>query len=92
MQAPGALEVTRFPSVVTSVIVPVCVVSRCVFTSVAKCVLQRTHSVGARACVRATACMEETPCMDEAPRVPETLCVKETSCVDETPCVEATRV
>ena len=32
MEAPGALEVMRIPSVV----VPVCVVLRCVFTSVAK--------------------------------------------------------
>ena len=56
MEAPGALEVTR----ISSVVVPVCVVSRCVFTSVAKCVLQRTHSAGERACVRATTCMEET--------------------------------
>ena len=56
MEARGALEVTRFPGV----IVPVCVVSRCVYTSVAKCVLQRAHSVGARACVRATPCAKET--------------------------------
>ena len=54
MEAPGALVVTRFPSVVVPLFV---------FTSVVKCVLQRAHSVGARACVRATACVEETPCV-----------------------------
>ena len=53
----------------------------CVFTSVFKCVLQRAHSVGARACERATPCAKETPCMDEAPRVPETPCVEATMCV-----------
>ena len=55
MEAPGALEVARFP--ITSV-VPVCVVLKCVYTGVVKCVLQRVHSVGARACVRATACVD----------------------------------
>ena len=49
MEAPEPLVVARIPSVN----VPVCVVSRCVFTSMAKCVLRRAHSVGARACVRA---------------------------------------
>ena len=93
MEAPGALEVTRFHSV----IVPVCavkgvsappcvdetpgtsetpcVVSRYVFTSVAKCVLQRTHSGSARACVRVTPCVAATPGMSETP------------CMEETPCV-----
>ena len=105
MEAPGALEVARFP--ITSV-VPVCVVSKCVYTSVVKCVLQRAHSVGARACVRATACVTETPCVDETPCVekapcvsgvvasmpgcvlPSTLCVTEAPCVDEAPCMEET--
>ena len=50
METPGALEVTRFPSAS----VPVCVVSKCVYTSVLKCVLQRTHSGSARACVTVT--------------------------------------
>ena len=77
MEAPGTLVVTRFPSVV----VPVCVVSRCVYTSVTKCVLQRAHSVDARACVRATACVTETPCVDETP------CITETPSMEETPCV-----
>ena len=34
--------------------VPVCVVSRCVFTSVLKCVLRRTHTGSKRRCVRET--------------------------------------
>ena len=53
MEAPGPLVVARIPSVN----VPVCVVSKCVFTSVAKCVLQRAHSVGERLCVKETACV-----------------------------------
>ena len=77
MEAPETLVVTRIPSVN----VPVCVVSSCVFTSVAKCVLQRAHSVGARACVRATAGMSETPCVDETPGMSETPCVEATPCV-----------
>jgi len=72
IEAPGTLVGTRFPSVN----VPVCV-----YTSVAKSVLQRTHSGSARACVRATLCAKETACVDEA------LCVKETPCVEATPCV-----
>jgi len=89
--------VTRIPSVV----VPVCVVSRCVYTSVAKCVLQRAHSMGARACVRATACVTETPCVDETPCVPkcvlpstpyvsEGVCVTEAPCMSEAPCASGT--
>ena len=53
IEAPRALEVARIPSV----IVPVCVVSRCVYTSVLKCVLRRTHSVRARACAKETPCV-----------------------------------
>ena len=92
MEALGTLEVARFPSVVTSVNVPVCVVSRCVFTSVAKCVLQRTHSAGERRCVRGTtresekACVDETPGMSGAPRVEEAACVRETARACEQPC------
>ena len=53
MEAPEPIEVARIPSVV----VPVCVVSRCVYTSVAKCVMRRTHSVGAKAlCESARVC------------------------------------
>ena len=55
--------------------------SRCVFTSVAKCVLQRTHSVGARACVRATPCVSETPRVSVIACVSERVCVRETACV-----------
>ena len=92
MEAPGPLVVTRIPSVV----VPVCVVSRCVYTSVVKCVLQRAHSVGARACVRATTCVDETPSMKETPCVSGVVssvpkCVlPSTPCVDEAPCVSET--
>ena len=66
IEAPEPLVVARIPSAN----VPVCV-----FTSVFKCVLQRTHSGSARACVRATPCMDETPGLSETP------------CVEETPCV-----
>ena len=53
METPGALEVARIPGVsvpvcVVTSVVPVCVVSTCVYMSVAKCVLQRTHSAGER--------------------------------------------
>ena len=48
METPGPLVVALIPSA----IVPVCVVSVCVYTSVAKCVLQRAHSVGERRCVK----------------------------------------
>ena len=89
MKAPGALVVMSVPvCVVTSV------VSRCVFTSVLKCVLRRTHSGSERACMKEAPCvsgtpsMEETPCLDETPS--ETPCVPEPSCVratpSETPC------
>ena len=53
IETPEPLVVVRVPSVIVpGMNVPVCVVSRCVFTSVAKCVLQRTHSAGERRCVR----------------------------------------
>jgi len=99
IETPGALEVTRVPSVN----VPVCV-----FTSVFKCVLQRTHSAGERRCVRgarsvsATPCVEETPCVSETPcasgvfaSVPEcvlpgTPCVKGAPQVEETTCAQET--
>ena len=61
MKAPGTLVVALIPST----IVPVCVVSKCVYTSVAKCVLKRAHSVGERLCVRETTCVKETPSMSE---------------------------
>ena len=92
IETPEPIEVARFPMVN----VPVCV-----FTSVAKCVLQCTHSGSARACVRATPCAKETPCvvkgMSETPCVsgvvasvprcvlPSTPCMSETLCMDEAP-------
>ena len=99
MEAPEPIVVARIPSVVTSM-VPVCVVSKGVYTSVTKCVLQRAHSVGARVCVRVAACVKETPRVKEAPCVsgvvasvpkcvlPSTPCVEEAPRVNETPCVE----
>ena len=92
MEAPEPLVVARLPSVN----VPVCVVSRCVFTSVAKCVLKSTHSVGERLCVRKTTCVREEVGVDETPGVSETPCVgeiasvREKVCVTETPCVKET--
>ena len=73
--------------VVTSV-VPVCVVSRCVYTSVLKCVLRRTHTGRVRRRVRETSCVEASssvsvpPCLDETPSASP--CLDETLC--ETPC------
>ena len=86
MEAPEPLVVARIPSVN----VPVCVVSRCVFTSVAKCVLQCTHSVGERLCVRKTACVEEIASVSEKVCVTETPCMKEAPCEEETPRVKGT--
>ena len=99
MEAPGALEVARFPMVN----VPVCV-----FTSVLKCVLRRTHSVRVRACAKETPCVDETlgmsenPCVEATPCVsgvvasvpgcvlPSTPCVSEGVCVVEAPCMSET--
>ena len=96
IEAPGALVVARVPVV----IVPRVNVPVCVYTSVLKCVLQRTHSTSVRACAKAPSCMEETPCLDETPSetpcVPEPSCVRATPCateapsVDETPCARET--
>ena len=84
MEAPEPIVVARIPSVVT------CVVSKCVYTSVAKCVLQRAHSVGARACVRATPRVRETVCVSERVRMKEAVCVSERVCVNEARCVRGT--
>ena len=86
METPGAREVARIPSVVTSVIVPSvkvpgCVVSTCVYASMAKCVLRRTHSGSVRVCAKAPPSVEETPCVDETP------CARATPSASETPCV-----
>ena len=82
-EAPGTLVGTRFPSVN----VPVCV-----FTSVTKCVLQSTHGVSARACVRATPCVSETPRVSVTACVSRRVCVSERVCVRETACVRSLRV
>ena len=85
MEAPGALEVTRFPSV----IVPVCVVKG---VSATPCV-EATPGVNETPSVRATACVTETPCVEATPCVsgvftsvpecvlPSAPCVKEAVCV-----------
>ena len=90
IETPEPLVVARFPMVN----VPVCV-----FTSVAKCVLQRTHSGSARACAKETPCVDETPGMSETPCVEATQCVSgvvmsvpecvlpSAPCVEEIPCV-----
>ena len=57
---PGALVVARIPSVV----VPVCVVSKCV------------HSVSEMARMSKKACVGERPCMEEARCVRGTACVR----------------
>ena len=85
MEAPEPLVVARIPSVNG----PVCVVSKCVYTSVTKCVLKSTHSGGERLCVRRTACVSEKAsvrekvCMEETPVMGEARCVKEPACVGE---------
>ena len=82
METPGALVVARVPGVIVpSVNVPVCVVSRCMYTSVFKCVLQRMHSAGERRCVRGATSVSAPPCMSETPSVEETPCASETPCV-----------
>ena len=72
------------------------------FTSVARCVLQRTHSVGERRFVRGTTSVSEKVCVDETPGMSETPCVEETPCASgvvtsvpkcllpSTPCVSET--
>ena len=82
MEALGTLVVARFPSV----IVPVCVVSKCVYMSVVKCVLKSAHSVGERRCVRATACVDETPCVSGVVASVPKCVLPSTPCVEETPC------
>ena len=71
MEAPGTLVVALIPST----IVLVCVVSKCVFTSVAKCVLKSTHSGGESLCVRKTACVSEMARVGEIASVSEKVCV-----------------
>ena len=97
MKTPRALMEARIPSVsvvpgvsvpvcVVASVVLVCVVSRCVYTSVAKCVLRRTHSGSVRACAKATPCVSEAPCVSEPPGMSEPSCVEATPSVEATPC------
>ena len=104
MEAPGALEVTRFPSVS----VPVCVVMRAtpcvsgVVASVPECVLPSTpcrkgapQAEGA-ACAPETARVCEARCMRETPRVSAPagvsgmVCVNEARRVSDRPCMRVT--
>ena len=61
-------------------VVPVCVVSRCAYTSVFKCVLRRTHSTGERRCVRGASSASTTPCANESPWRNEPPCASESPC------------
>ena len=67
MEAPGALVVTRFPSV----IVPVCVVKGVSAAGV----LNEAPRVREAACARETARVSEQPCVSERPSVRVTACV-----------------
>ena len=90
MEAPGALEVTRFPSM----IVPVCAVKG---VSAPPCV-DETPGMSETPCARATPCasgvvasvsecvLPSTPCVRGAPRVSGAACVQETARVCEQPC------
>ena len=90
------VESVSVPVCAVTSVVPVCMVSRCAYTSVLKCVLRRTHTGSKRACVRATprepSCM--SPCMDEPPSADETPCASGVvtgvpACVlPGTPCVK----
>ena len=82
IETPGALEVTRFPSV----IVPVCVVKG----------MSGTPCVEATPCMSEGVFVAEAPCMSETPRVSAPACVSGMVCVSETarvserPCVRET--
>ena len=83
IETPEPLVVTRIPSVV----VPVCVVSRCVYTSVTKCMRKSAHSGGERRCVRVTACVDETPCVEETPCVSGVVASVPGCVLPSTPCM-----
>ena len=86
MEAPGALEVTRFPSVIVPVWVvkgvsaPPCASG--VVTSVPGCVLpstpcvSKTPRVSVPACVSGMVCVKETARVSERPSVRGTACVR----------------
>ena len=61
--------------------------SRCVYTSVLKRVLRRTHAGSERVCAKATPCASKTPCatqcLSETPSASP--CMDESSCTSETP-------
>ena len=60
--------------------------SRCVYTSVLKRVLRRTHAGSKRACVKASSCASGTPCVDESPCASVPSCEEETPSASEAPC------
>ena len=74
------------PVCVVASVVPVCVVSRCVYTSLLKCVLRRTHRAGERRCVRETPSVEAPPCMSETPCASVPSGVEEPPSESESPC------
>ena len=82
------VESVSVPVCVVASVVPVCVVSRCVYTSVLKRVLRRTHTGSGRVCAKAPSCASGTPCMDEPPCA--TPCASAPPCetprTKETPC------
>ena len=86
------VESVSVPVCMVPIVVPVCVVSRCVFTSELKCVLRRTHAGSVRArerrCVRGATSVSVPPCLDETPSASPSEeaspCLGETLC--ETPC------
>ena len=73
MEAPGALEVTRIPSV----IVPVCVVKG---VSAPTCV-DETPGTSETPCMSETPRVSVTACVSGMVRVSEARCVRETACV-----------
>ena len=96
MEAPGALEVTRFPGV----IVPVCVVKGVSATPCVEatpCVSGVVASVPGRVlpstpCVSEGVCVTETPCVEETPSMKETPCVSGVVAVCRNACFPARRV
>ena len=94
------VESVSVPVCMVPSVVPVCVVSRCMFTSELKCVLRRTHAGSVRArerrCVPGATSVSVPPCLDETPSVSPSEeaspCLDETPsvtpCVEEPPCVD----
>ena len=58
------------------------------YTSVAKCVLRRTHSGSVRACAKAPSCMDEIPCVEATPCVCGVFASVPECVLPGTPCVK----